>query len=75
MLVAAVFICAIEEQGAVIRFLMGWKCTRCWNIENDVSAMWEQHGVTTGRLWVDWKFRNGHTSVRQEERAGPATGE
>jgi len=73
IVVAPVIICAIEEQEELIRSLISWKCTSCWNIENNASALREQSCVTTGCLRMDWEFQNGHTGVRHEEWAGPTT--
>jgi len=43
-------ICTKEEQWSIF---VGWRCTRCRNTLNDVSAVWEQCNVTTDFLLME----------------------
>jgi hypothetical protein len=48
-------------------------CPRYLNAEKEISAVWEQCCVAAELYeWIE-TFKNGHTNIKHEERAGPAT--
>lgn len=63
-------VCTSEEQRAVVRFLWAEGLSGA-EIHRRLSAVYGSNSLTRGRVyeWIE-KFKNGRTSVSDEERSG-----